>query len=159
MRKKVRGLRNIEKQILKDRRQAQAEAAAASSASADRPTSAATAPEAASRPDVGGDTIVAANPAAAEPDGAPTEEVGQVVLDYCSAVRGILNDDQGGPLHPPGVRMAEALQEVSESLQRNLEAKKGGAARSSCSNSRAASTEECKRLPRSNRRSKSTSRK
>ena len=55
---------------------------------------------------------------------------GRVVLDYCAAVRGILNDDQGGPLHPPGLRMAEALTEVRESLQRNLEAKKGGAARS-----------------------------
>jgi hypothetical protein len=53
---------------------------------------------------------------------------GNVVLDYCAAVRGILNDDQGGPLHPPGLRMAEALGEVRESLQRNLEAKKGGAA-------------------------------
>lgn len=48
-----------------------------------------------------------------------------VVLDYCAAVRGILNDDQGGPLHPPGLRMAEALGEVQASLQRNLEAKKG----------------------------------
>jgi hypothetical protein len=46
------------------------------------------------------------------------------VLDYCAAVRGILNDDQGGPLHPPGLRMAEALNEVQESIQRNLEAKK-----------------------------------
>src|SRR5262249_46805594 len=42
-----------------------------------------------------------------------------VVLDYCAAVRGILNDDQGGPLHPPGLRMAEALEEVQASLQRN----------------------------------------
>src|SRR5215471_1615518 len=49
-----------------------------------------------------------------------------VVLDYCAAVRGILNDDQGGPLHPPGLRMGEALGEVQASLQRNLEAKKGG---------------------------------
>ncbi len=49
-----------------------------------------------------------------------------VVLDYCAAVRGILNDDQGGPLHPPGLRMAEALEEGQTSLQRNLEAKKGG---------------------------------
>jgi hypothetical protein len=49
-----------------------------------------------------------------------------VVLDYCAAVRGILNDDHGGPLHPPGLRMAEALGEVQASLQRNLEAKKGG---------------------------------
>jgi hypothetical protein len=49
-----------------------------------------------------------------------------VVLDYCAAVRGILNDDQGGPLHPPGVRMAEALEDVHASLQRNVEAQKGG---------------------------------
>jgi hypothetical protein len=34
---------------------------------------------------------------------APVEdEVGEVVLGYCAAVRGILNDSQGGPLHPPG---------------------------------------------------------
>jgi hypothetical protein len=43
-------------------------------------------------------------------------------------VRGILNDDQGGPLHPPGLRMAEALSEVQESLQRNLELNKPGPA-------------------------------
>jgi len=49
-----------------------------------------------------------------------------VVLDYCAAVRGILNDDQGGPLHPPGGRMAEALEDVHASLQRNVEAQKGG---------------------------------
>jgi hypothetical protein len=54
---------------------------------------------------------------------------GDVVLDYCCAVRGILNDDQGGPLHPPGLRMAEALQDVRESLLRNLDAKKGGVPR------------------------------
>ena len=54
------------------------------------------------------------------------EATKEIVLDYCAAVRGILNDDQGGPLHPPGLRMAEALGEVQASLQRNLEAKKGG---------------------------------
>jgi hypothetical protein len=51
-----------------------------------------------------------------------------VVLDYCAAVRGILTDDQGGPLHPPGLRMAEALAEVQESLQRNLKLNKPGPA-------------------------------
>jgi len=51
-----------------------------------------------------------------------------VVLDYCAAVRGILNDDQGGPLTPPGLRMAEALSEVHESLQRNLVLHKPGPA-------------------------------
>ena len=61
---------------------------------------------------------------------AVVDPAGSVVLDYCAAVRGILNDDQGGPLHPPGLRMAEALHEVQESLQRNLDAKKGGSRRS-----------------------------
>src|SRR4051812_14323000 len=53
---------------------------------------------------------------------------GAVVLDYCAAVRGILNDDQGGPLDPPGLRMAEALGEVRASLQRNLELQRPGSA-------------------------------
>lgn len=74
--------------------------------------------------------------------------VGEVVLEYCAAVRGILNDDQGGPLHPPGLRMAEALGEVNESLQRNLAAKKGGLPRTKSDGSRATSAED---LPRSKR--------
>jgi len=53
-----------------------------------------------------------------------------VVLDYCAAVRGVLNNDQGGPLHPPGLQMAEALDEVRQSIQRGLAAKKGGSRRS-----------------------------
>ena len=57
---------------------------------------------------------------------AATTAMGDVVLEYCTAVRGILNDNQGGPLTPPGLRMATALREVRESLQRNLDAKKGG---------------------------------
>ena len=68
-----------------------------------------------------------------------------VVLDYCAAVRGILNDGQGGPLQPPGLRMAEALGEVQESIQRNLAAKKGGARRSTCDAWVAASTGACRR--------------
>ena len=55
----------------------------------------------------------------------PMDAASQVVLDYCSAVRGVLNSDQGGPLQPPGLRMAGALQEIRESLQVNLEEKKG----------------------------------
>jgi hypothetical protein len=50
----------------------------------------------------------------------------EVGLDYCTAVRGILNDDPGGPLHPPGLRMAAALGAVQTSLQRNREVEKGG---------------------------------
>ena len=201
MRKKVRGLRDIERQVLEDRRQQEPQAELTSPASA-RPA-AASAPVAravtASEPvavgaqassevvageptaspaaaglvanvrDVNATVARAASrvspPAAGEPAvavGSPLiepgpEEAGQVVLDYCGAVRGILNDDQGGPLHPPGLRMAEALQEVRESLQRNLDAKKGGAVRSSCASSRAASTVACRRLPRSRSRSKNRS--
>jgi hypothetical protein len=88
MRKKVRDLRVIEREVLAERAAGAAEAPPAE-----------------------------APPAEAEAD---------VVLEYCAAVRGILNDNQGGPLHPPGERMAEALTEVRQSLQRNLEAKKGG---------------------------------
>ncbi len=44
----------------------------------------------------------------------------QIVLDYCAAVRGILNDNHGGPLTPPGWRMATALDVLCESLERNI---------------------------------------
>ncbi len=43
---------------------------------------------------------------------------GNVVLDYCSVVRGILNDNHGGPAHPAGLRMLEALGDVQASLRR-----------------------------------------
>ena len=101
MRKKVRGLRSIEQAVL-----ARPKAEAVEGLTPE-------APEAA----------VTAAAAAADPAGA-------VVLDYCTAVRGILNDDQGGPLRPPGLRMAEALTEVHASLQRNLDEKKGDSRRS-----------------------------
>jgi hypothetical protein len=99
MRAKVRGLRGIERSVLKQRRDA-----------APRGGEVPSPPEAGvAAPGTGGD----------------------VVLEYCAAVRGILNDDQGGPLHPPGLRMAEALGEVRASLGRNLAAKKGGLPRRS----------------------------
>ena len=69
------------------------------------------------------------------------EPAGDVVLAYCSAVRGILNSDQGGPLHPPGLRMAQALTEVRQSIQRNLDAKKGGSQKSNSTAWPTASTE------------------
>ncbi len=61
------------------------------------------------------------NPKATEVDSAS-----DLVLDYFTAVRVILNDDQGGPLDPPGLRMTDALHEVRDSIQRNLDTKKGG---------------------------------
>ena len=45
-------------------------------------------------------------------------EAGLVVLDYCSVVRGILNDNHGGPYNPPGMRMLGALADVQQSLER-----------------------------------------
>jgi hypothetical protein len=111
MRKKVRGLRAIEREVIQQQKQ---------------PTSS---PKAEQEQDKGADPGAVPERAVGQaekvvetaPDGA-----GGVVLDYCAAVRGILNDDQGGALHPPGVRMAEALREVRESLQRNLEVNKPG---------------------------------
>ena len=94
MRRKVRGLRKVEKKLL-----------ANATAEADTSTQA-----------------VAAD--AAEADA----ERRQIALDYSAAIRGILNDDQGGPLHPPGLRMAAALDQVGQSIQRSLLDKKGGRA-------------------------------
>jgi len=77
--------------------------------------------------------------AAGDRSPAVADAAGGVVLDYCAAARGVLNDDQGGPLDPPGLRMAKALTEVQESLHRNLEAKKGDSRRSNSAGSRDAS--------------------
>jgi hypothetical protein len=116
MRKKVRGLRTIEQAVL---------------ARPKAETNDDLTPEAAT-------TTVTATAGAGRP-AAAVDPAGSVVLDYCTAVRGILNDDQGGPLHPPGLRMAAALAEVEASLQRNLDAKKGGSPRSNSAGSRDAS--------------------
>jgi hypothetical protein len=45
----------------------------------------------------------------------------QIVLDYCAAVRGILNENHGGPLRPAGWRMAEALEAIQQSLAQTLQ--------------------------------------
>jgi hypothetical protein len=145
MRKKVRGLRDIEKQVLEQQRQTPALSEAVRTPSGSV--------VAAGPPD----TSVAPATAQAALFEPSADEAGQVVLDYGAAVRGILNDDQGGPLQPPGLRMAQALQEVRASLQSNLEAKKGGAARNSCVNSKAASTGGCKQSGQSKNNSRSTS--
>lgn len=59
---------------------------------------------------------------------AGTEFREDTVLDYCLALRGILTDDQGGPLQPPGLKMAIGVKEVRESLDECLQMKKGGEA-------------------------------
>jgi hypothetical protein len=108
MRKKVRGLRTIEKTVLEQERRVTEDDGTVTA-----PASAAVASGAAAPAACGG-----------------ADSATAVVLDYCAAVRGILNDDQGGPLHPPGLRMAEGLGQVRESIRRNVEAKKGGSPRS-----------------------------
>jgi hypothetical protein len=115
MRKKVRGLRKIEQAVLK-RQNAQGSEHLA---------------------DEGPAASVAMTPT---PPATPVDSVGTVVLDYCTAVRGILNNDQGGPLHPPGLQMADALDEVRASLQRNLDAKKGDSQSNNSADSPPAST-------------------
>lgn len=49
-----------------------------------------------------------------------SEEESSIVLDYCTIVKGVLNDNKGGPLNPSGLRMYEGLQEVYDSLEQNL---------------------------------------
>lgn len=103
MRRKVRGLRKIEQAVLK-RQNVEASKS------------------------LPGDNPEATGTVIPEPGNTPSPEADSasaVVLDYCAAVRGILNDDQGGPLHPPGLRMAEALGEIQDSIQRNMDEKKG----------------------------------
>ena len=133
MRRKVRGLRAIEREVLRER--------------AETAVSPGQLPTAPPRPPRAEKTAVAVprpvpkappqGPVATslavvgQPQGEPSPG-SQVVLDYCACVRGILNDDQGGPLHPPGLRMTNALQDVRQSLQRNLRVKKGGLRKGSC---------------------------
>ena len=112
MRKKVRGLRGIEQSVLTHRRD---------STPVEPPPPAAPGPASAS--------IVTETALSSDPAPTADDPAGDVVLDYCAAVRGILNNDQGGPLDPPGLRMADALGEVRQSIQRNLDAKKGGSRR------------------------------
>ena len=110
MRKKVRGLRKVEQAVLECQRESMAGS----------PEAVAESPEAA-------DPEATVSVLAAEDSGPEEQDSAcDVVLDYCTAVRGILNDDQGGPLDPPGLRMADALHEVGASIQRNLDEKKGG---------------------------------
>jgi hypothetical protein len=97
MRRKVRGLRGIERSVLEHRR----------------------APAPLEPPPAGEGVAVTA----------PGDPAGDVVLEYCAAVRGILNNDQGGPLHPPGLEMGDALTQVRQALGRNLAAEKGASRR------------------------------
>jgi hypothetical protein len=143
MRRKVRGLRAIEQAVLRE---------SANNTAYEEPPPMVSPQPAVSDDEPSAATLTTQMPPrdedAVRVEASPTVEqaaakpspAGQVVLDDCAAVRGILNDDQGGPLHPPGLRMVDALTEVRESLERNLGAKKGGPQKSPCSVSRTALT-------------------
>src|SRR3989441_7521522 len=112
MRRTVRGLRAIERAILPQRQLIVAEAPAVA------PVTVPPVPPPPANP------LAQDLPVVTEP---PTD-AGEVVLDDWRAVRGMLHDDQGGPFQPPGFRMAEALGDVRASLQRHLDAHRGGRA-------------------------------
>lgn len=138
MRRKVRGLRTIEQAVLREEAKSavSAEQSRETSPSLSAPPSAPARANLPAEPPARDENAAragiayAVEQATAEQATAEISATGQVVLDYCAVVRGILNDDQGGPLHPPGLRMADALGEVRDSLERNLESKKGGPQRS-----------------------------
>lgn len=124
MRSKVRGLRAIERDVL-------------------GPQSKALVPDSeVPNPGASENEVLPVAPAVPSSD-KPLDAASQVVLDYCSAVRGVLNSDQGGPLQPPSLRMAEALQDVHDSLQRNLEEKKGSPLMTNSNGWPTASTAAC----------------
>jgi hypothetical protein len=138
MRKKVRGLRKIEQAVLKRPDAGESKRLAQGDPEVTTPVDAGLADTPSSAPDA--------------------DSAGAVVLDDCAAVRGILNDDQGGPLHPPGLRMAEALSEVRESIQRNLNEQKGGPQRSNSADWPTALTGALTKFETNKRRSEDTSR-
>jgi hypothetical protein len=129
LRRQVRGLRAIERAILEQRQQAVAEplinTLLVATESVPWPPKnpvgdgAAEAPAHGARSGTGAQAAPPRTPGRA---GGRTDdrERAEVVLAYCAAVRGLLNDDQGGPLTPPGLRMAAGLREVRASLGRNL---------------------------------------
>jgi hypothetical protein len=133
MRKKVRGLRAIEIEALRQRNPVRTQATAEKDVVTEQKT------EAKSRPIAGPGVPLRRRSGHAPGVTKQSEQeqasrqgtedsAAQVVLDYCAVVRGILNDDQGGPLQPTGMRMAEALVEARASLQRNLDLNKPGPA-------------------------------
>jgi hypothetical protein len=125
MRKKVRGLRAIEQQALARVPDVGAEHPLGKGDASRRMPKACKSPQptVASGKKQAGDNQEVLQ---AAQTGNRDEQVAQAVLGYCAGVRGILNDDQGGPLSPPGLRMAKALVEVRDSLQRVLDLNKPG---------------------------------
>src|SRR3989442_10786666 len=128
-RRKVRGLRAIERRVLEDRRPA---AAPEPTPPAERPKTdetpqtdlpAVATPEACVGSDLGGDRTDRALDAtgwAVPGEAGVADEAGEGVVGDFAGVRGIFNDDQSGPLRPPRVRMRGAFQKGHDAPDRNL---------------------------------------
>ncbi len=115
MRRKVRGLRQVERSVLDERRKSSNPCASSGEVVLPTPSASASAAP----------TVASVAPGAAH------SEAQEDRPRVCRGDPRILNDDQGGPLDPPGLRMAEALGEVRASLQRCVGSKKGGPAMAS----------------------------
>jgi hypothetical protein len=128
MRRKVRGLRDVERRILSERAPLSPAVRDASPAPAElaAPVPPPLTPKASAPSTPAVQMAVGAGMSCAESRDRANADV---ALAYAATIRGILNDDQGGPLDPPGLRMAGALQEVRSSMQRCVERKKGGLAK------------------------------
>src|SRR3989475_7077910 len=135
MRSKVRGLRAIERRVLEERRptavpESPPPPALPTCAVPSQPALPASAtPAKAATPEpcassAGGllqtESALEATRWATAEEPEIEDEAGEVVLRYSAAGTGILNDSQGGPRHPPAVRMSEALPEVRAALARTL---------------------------------------
>jgi hypothetical protein len=138
MRRTVRGVRTIERRVREDRRHTAArEPSPAPGPPQTDETPRVDIPEAAASAACARSALGAGPPATAldttawvvpdDPDG--KDEAGEVVGGYGAAVRGMFNDAQGGPLHPPGGRRSAAFQEGREALDRHRDAHKGGVQR------------------------------
>jgi hypothetical protein len=139
-RRQVRGLRAIARRVLEERRPttpeptAQPERSKTAAMPRAEPPAVAAPPRAAPpepctssarggrRPDGALDAAGLREAGEAEGEG----EVGEVGLGYCAAGRGMLNDRQGGPLPPPGLRRREARQDVRDALDRSRQGTTGG---------------------------------
>ena len=125
MRKKVRGLRAIEQEAMATSSPVLA-TPSSEAAPSGGPTTPAVPSEGVVTPPATHDAIAPSSSLPVTAPVGPTVPPGvAVVLDYCTAVRGILVGDQGDPLHPTGARMASALEEVQASIDRCLAGKRG----------------------------------
>src|SRR2546428_7118701 len=127
MRRKVRGVRAMERRVLEDRRPA---AAAEPPPPAERPKTdetpqtdlpAVATPEACVGSDLGGDRTDSALDAtgwAVPGEAGVADEAGEVLVGYLAAASGIFNDDHGGHPRPPRVPRSGAVLDGGQGPER-----------------------------------------